>query len=256
MQRAHRSRLGLAVLVMVAVLQVARPSSAAIAGSLHVDRVVRASGAVAVVGDSLTYSYWSALPGSFVAQQWGPFALEARSARRTLVTTSIATSGVDGIRRIRATGFDPVTWIIALGTNDMNITYKNPRATDELIDALMAELGSGHRVIWVNVYARDFPAQTRAFNDALTLATRRHGNLAIADWYGLVMAHPNWIGSDGIHPTLEGAEARNGWVATLGFTRFCPPTPPVVVPPVVVPSVGTSGAAATAQAVRLCVVSD
>jgi lysophospholipase L1-like esterase len=255
MQRVHRSRLGRAALVMVAVLLVARPSSAAVQGSLHIDRTVRANGAIAMVGDSLTYSYWSALPGSFRAQQWGPFALEARSARRTLVTTSIATSGVEGIRRIRATGFDPDTWIIALGTNDMNITYQTPGATDALIDALMAELGNGHHVVWVNVYARDFPAQTRAFNAALTAAMRRHANLAVADWYGLVMAHPNWIGADGIHPTLAGAEARNSWVATLGFTRFCPPTPPVVVPPTVVASVGSSGANATAQAVRLCVVS-
>ncbi len=253
--RARRALRPLIVAALAtAVVQVPRSSSAAVPGSLYVDPTMRPSGAVALVGDSLTYSYWSALPKPFRDNRWGPFELEARSARRTLVTTSIATSGVDAIRRIRATGFDPVTWVVALGTNDMNITYHAAGATDALIDGLMAELGRGHRVIWVNVYARDFPAQTRAFNAALSKATARHRNLAVADWNGLVVAHPNWIGSDGVHPTLAGAEARNAWVATLGFMRICPSTPPMVPLVTAVASIDAAGATATAQAVRLCPV--
>jgi lysophospholipase L1-like esterase len=247
-------RLLLVAPLATVVVQAPRPSSAAVPGSLYADPVLRQSGAVALVGDSLTYSYWSGLPKPFRDNQWGPFELEARSARRALVTTSIATSGVEAIRRIRATGFDPVTWVIALGTNDMNITYRRAGATDALIDGLMAELGLGHRVIWVNVFARGYPAQTKAFNAALSSATARHHNLAIADWNGLVTAHPSWIGSDGVHPTLAGAEARNAWVATLGFMRICPSTPPMVPVVAAVGSIESAGATATAQAVRLCPV--
>lgn len=237
------------VAVLLGVLVPAVPGDAATPGTLLRDAVSRTRGPVAVVGDSLTYSYLYGLPGEFSAEGWGPFAIEARSARRTTVTTSIATSGLDAVRRIRATGFDPQRWIIALGTNDMLITYRTPGMAATVIDTMMAELGAGKKVVWVNVYSRNDPGATVAFNAALVAATRRHPNLVVVDWAGLVSAHPTWLASDGVHPTLTGAIARNDWLSRVMPVSWCAPAPTYVPLPAGT-SVATAGV--PTRAVRLC----
>lgn len=246
----------LLVAVMAFPTLLSSSNTSALPASFYRDNVSRANGALALVGDSLTYAYWSGLPSSFVAENWGPFQLEARSGRFTTTTTTDATSGLDAVRRIRAGGFDPAVWIIALGTNDLSLTYGVPGATAALIDTMMNEIGAGHRVVWVNVYNRNSLTKAIAFNDELQAATQRHPDLEIADWFSVVSAHPEWMYTDGVHNNLAGAIARNEFVAHAALVAFIPPLicdpPPSSVPqaPQIVEANGP--AEASAPAVRLC----
>lgn len=236
-----------AIVVPVQVSSVGH-SDAAIAGTLIQDHVTRGRGSIAIVGDSLTYSYITDLPTRLREQGWGPFAIEARSTRKTLVTTSLATSGLEAVRRIRATGFEPRVWIIALGTNDMIAAYRTPGLAASTIDGMMAELGQQAKVVWVNTYSKFNPSATTAFNAALEAARPRHSNLVTSDWYSLVVQHPGWIVDDGIHTTLTGAIARNEWVSLQAINRWCTAAPAYV--PV---AAGTAASGvALAPATRLC----
>lgn len=224
-------RRAVAILLCVATISTGlgwqERTSAATPGALHVDFVIRPNGAIALVGDSLSYAYFNALDEAFHAQQWGPVGLEARSARRTIVTMPYATSGLDAVRRLRAQGIDPLIWIVALGTNDIKPTYGVPGAAADLIDTMMEEIGAGRRVVWVNVFATFDMPETAAFNAALVAATARHPLLSIADWYSVAVANPQWFLDDGVHNTLAGAAARNAFVAAAPLLPVCPqPFPP------------------------------
>lgn len=233
----------------------------ALPASFYADDSRRAHGGLALIGDSLTHEAWSDLPGRFEEQQWGPFQLEARSARFTVTATETATSGLDAVRRLKGGGFDPRIWIIALGTNDAGLTYGVPGAADELIDSMMAEIGPGHRVVWVNLYKRNSPAATDAFNAALEQATTRYPSLAIADWYSVVAANTQWLADDGVHMNIGGALERNRFVAAaaLAFAATelaCDPAPigarRLAASSVHGAAAATAATAATVHIIRLC----
>ncbi|MGB8860392.1 MAG: GDSL-type esterase/lipase family protein [Ilumatobacteraceae bacterium] len=224
-------------------------STSALPASFYADADVRPNGGVALVGDSLTFAAWGELPAVFLHKKWGPFQLEARSGRKTTTTLASATSGLEAVRRIRDGGFDPELWIIALGTNDVRPTYGKPGTAAAMVDAMMAEIGPGHDVIWVNVYLRDSPAETDAFNEVLRKAATRHRRLTIADWLSVVLANPQWVTADGVHLDLTGSLARNEFVAGVGLVPGCegePPGAPAATPPII----ATASAGAPAQ--RLC----
>lgn len=228
----------------------------ALPASFYGDASTRANGGIALIGDSLTFAAWSDLPQQFEEHQWGPFQLEARSARFTVTTTESATSGLDAVRRLKASGFDPPIWIVALGTNDASLTYGVPGATDALIDLMMAEIGAGHHVVWVNLYKRFSPSSTAAFNAALDAARARHPLLSIADWYSVAAANTQWSTEDGVHLTIAGSLERNRFVAAaaLGLAvapLTCDPAPAVDATDPMTATIG-SAAAATRPAVRLC----
>lgn len=243
----------LAALVLPSLLTATDTS--AVPASFYRDDVARGNGAIALIGDSLTYAYWAGLPSSFVAEDWGPFQLEARSGRFTTTTTEAATSGLDAVRSVRAGGFDPPVWIIALGTNDLALTYGVPGATATLIDTMMDEIGPGHSVVWVNVYKKGSVAKAVAFNNELTAATGRYPDLVIADWFTVISAHPEWLQDDGVHNNVAGAIARNEFVANaaLGLDPplICDP-PPVMGPASPKAEKFDEAAGAFQPAVRLC----
>ena len=224
----------------------------ALPASFYSDPTERPAGAVALIGDSTSYAYFDGLPASLVDERWGPFQLEVRSARRTLVTSSIATSGIDAVRRIRAGGFDPAVWIIALGTNDINIVGDTPGEAVTLINTMLDEIGANHRVAWVNIYSRFDPVTSRAFNDALNAVAGSRSQLTVIDWYTLAAAHPEWFNPDGVHNTLTGAVARNAFVAHAAAAHVCLPAPVPSPPPATAVIYVAGAASASKQAVRLC----
>lgn len=243
----RRTGLLLTVTLVASLATVGRGE--ALPASFYADSEARPNGSVALVGDSLTYAAWSDLPSVFVSANWGPLQLEARSGRKITTTLEIATSGLDAVRRISEGGFDPELWIIALGTNDARSTYGKAGAAAGMIDAMMAEIGPAHDVIWIDVYLRDFDAQADAFNAALRKAVSRHPRLTIADWQSVVGDNPQWVVDDGVHLDLTGSLARNEFVARVGLVPGCdgraagaPPSAPAIV--------ATASAAVPAQ--RLC----
>ncbi len=157
------------------------------------------------------------MPGVLAAQGFGPFQMEARSGRRTILSTSLATSGIDGVRHIRRSGFDPDLWVIALGTNDLNISVPTTGATDALINAMLDEIGPGHRVVWVNAYTTKSSVNAAAFNDRLLAVSQLRPMMVVADWSSLAAEHPDWISFDGVHTSPMGADQRNEWLAATAL---------------------------------------
>ena len=246
-----------AVVALCLVASSSAPMSAqgATPGLLYIEMAPRPNGGLAVVGDSLLFTQFHELDDSLRAQQWGPIGIEVRSGRRTVIPQEIATSGIDAVRRLRAWGLDPPIWVIALGTNDMTYTYGNVAAVDALIDTMMAEIGGGRRVVWVNVFARSTDSKARAieFNGRLTAATSRHPLLSIADWFTLASGNPSWFVDD-VHTNIAGAIARNEFVAQAALMPRCPLVAPSVSlaepsPPV---AVAAATAVATAVATHRC----
>jgi hypothetical protein len=205
-------------------------SVAALPASYVVDNETRHAGGVAIVGDSLTVSFLTGLPPALRFAGFGPFQIEARSARRTLVPIAGSTSGIDGVRHIRASGFDPPLWVIALGTNDANLTARSPGATDMTIVAMLNEIGPGHRVVWVNTFAARSDGNARSFNARLLAIAATRPDLVIADWYTFADAHRDWILDDGVHPTMPGAVQRNAFVAQQASAARIAPIPAPAAP--------------------------
>lgn len=223
----RRWRLAVAGVLAVTALTAPTPAAALLPASYVVDTQPRMAGAVAIVGDSLTVSYIAGLPATLRSAGFGPFQIEARSARRTIVGLPGVTPGIEGVRHIRSSGFDPPLWVIALGTNDINPTARPVGAADLTIVALLDEIGPGHRVVWVNTFAARSDANARAFNERLAQLAATRPNLVIADWYSLASDNRQWIRDDGVHPTATGAVQRNEFVVRQAFAaRPAPPAPP------------------------------
>lgn len=178
------------------------------------DATSRPAGSVAIVGDSLTVGYWAGLDDVVRTAGFGPFRLEARSARRTLVPIEGSTSGIDAVRHIRHDGFDARVWVVALGTNDINLTSNSPGEPDRTINAMLDEIGPGHLIVWVNVHAGRSSANAHVFNTRLAAVAAGRRDLYVADWSSLAQANPQWMREDGVHNTAEGAVQRNLFVVT------------------------------------------
>ena len=187
----------LAVLVSaLVVLVVARPDQA----PDPVPKSVQLRG-VMLIGDSI-----AAMAGG--PENKAAWTFNAYPGRTTPEGTEIA-------RQLHASTHAVV--IVALGTNDYRDT------ADEYgrkIDKMMAVIGAGPRVIWVNVDAQTTRlAKARTgVNVALAAAAGRYPNLEIADWNAFVQTvegTPGLRAGDGIHYDLKGSELRRAW--TLGL---------------------------------------
>ena len=107
--------------------------------------------------------------------------------------------------------------IVALGTNDYRDTAA---AYGRKIDQMMEVVGTGPRVIWVNVDAHTTKLANvaKGVNTALTAATDRYPNLWVADWNAYVATlegTPDLRAGDGVHYGQKGSEIRRTW--TLGL---------------------------------------
>jgi hypothetical protein len=77
------------------------------------------------------------------------------------------------------------------------------------VDEVMRIAGGQRCVVWTNVWRAGAPgAGFEALNAALAEAARRHPNLLLIDWAGMVAANPHWADWDGVHVAPEGNRAR------------------------------------------------
>jgi GDSL-like Lipase/Acylhydrolase family len=217
----------LAALALGGTVLVAPGRAAALPASYFDDPTPRPAGSMAIVGDSLAVGYWAGLDDAVRQAGFGPFRMEARSARRSVVAIEGSTSGIDAIRHIRNDGFDARVWVVALGTNDINLTANSPGEPDRTITTVLDEIGPGHLVVWVNVHAGRSAANAASFNARLATIAAQRGDMHVADWATLAAANPDWIREDGVHNTARGAVERNRFVAAQALwaatTRPAPP---------------------------------
>ena len=144
-----------------------------------------------VLGDSLGLVVypWLAdlLPDRFVSYQ-------AEVGRSTPATE----------KKLDAVGGVPPIVIISSGTNDpvANVFEESARR-------ILDSLGPRRCVIWADVVRPDRIGDSQtAMNAALDRATSGRGNVRILRWSELVVAHPEWMSGDGIHPNEAGSQGR------------------------------------------------
>ena len=118
----------------------------------------------------------------------------------------------------------PNVVVISSGTNDQYLSDFQQDAP-----RILALLGTERCVVWANIArpiaSGDDPA---LINTYLQSVAATHPNLHIVDWAALAQAHPEWFGSDGIHPDADGADARAK--AFAAAVETCSPLDPAAPP--------------------------
>jgi lysophospholipase L1-like esterase len=168
---------------------------------------------VSVIGDSLTIGTMPYQSAAFSNAGWGHSAIDAYNSRgvRTKLKKDHYT-GVTSVDAIRATSGDSDLWVIALGSNDAGIYAKAKHA--EVIGMMMDKIGSGHTVMWVNVYLPKAPPRQEHWNSALaTVAKERGDEMFVFDWASLAEKNPHWLADDQVHYTNKGYLQRASAIA-------------------------------------------
>ncbi|MEY2416731.1 MAG: hypothetical protein QOH53_2065 [Ilumatobacteraceae bacterium] len=190
---------------------------------------------VSVIGDSLTIGTMPYQSEAFANAGWGHAAIDAYGARgiRTKLKKDQYT-GLTSVDAIRQTSGDSDLWVVALGTNDAGIYAKAKHA--QVIGMMMDKIGSGHIVMWVNVYLPKTPQRQDNWNWALaTVAKERGDEMFVFDWASLAKKNPKWTAQDQIHCSKLGYEQRASAIAqeTRNFVPSGTARPSVCRPHVV-----------------------
>ena len=123
-------------------------------------------------------------------------------------STSISRQAGEGAAVLRAQGRNLAQVIfISLGTNG------SAGATGYFRDAVRAVMrvaGPERCVVWANIVR---PGAYERLNAILARENRRRRNLLVFDWASMARDHPEWFGSDGVHPTATGYRARARGIA-------------------------------------------
>jgi len=132
---------------------------------------------------------------------------------------SVSRHAYEGPTGLRAFGSGlPRVVLISLGTNDDPGTVL--RFSGYVRDAV--RIAGPHRcVIWSTIVRPPYNGVSYdGYNTVLRRAARAYPNLRLLDWEGLARAHPQWFGSDGVHPSADGYRARAAAVAQV--VKRCP----------------------------------
>ena len=173
----------------------------------------RTATAVSMIGDSLTAAGPREHASALAAAGWSDASISAVSSRgiRTKASNDPHT-GLTAVDAIRREDGDTTAWIVALGTNDAGIHSTSRYA--ELIREQLDRIGTGHRVLWVDVYLPRRPARQAAWNAALEqVRQERPDQLVVFEWSELAADHPEWLTSDGVHYTATGTRQRAAAIA-------------------------------------------
>ncbi len=182
------------------------------------------AGAIAVVGDSLSVQAAGAVQRELPAAGWHVLLLDTQMGRRITAQPQVPpSSGITAVRALRAASGDPLTWVIELGTNDVPAIGTDVRAAEQLIEAMLDEIGPGRRVVWVNVYQGPQQAAAVAFNRALDQVAARRTGTVVADWASRAW-YDGYLAADRVHLTDAGKEAYASMIA--GAARRAQQPPP------------------------------
>jgi lysophospholipase L1-like esterase len=167
-------------------------------------------GPVVVLGDSLTWDTAPSLEAAFRAAGWGPVVVDAFPGRQVTDDEPDPFSGLVAAKRlVLERDVRDAPWVVALGTNDIGpeggSEAENRAAVEELLDFL----GSGTRVLWVDVWRTDLAERSFAYNLMLADLAGTRANLEIIPWAGEAWVRPEWFEEDGIHLTADGMAARD-----------------------------------------------
>ncbi len=164
-------------------------------------------GALAVMGDSLTWQTLKGTMNQLVDAGFGPICIDSAVYRNISVTVLKVNSGVDATNRLRTHSFwaaPTVRWVVAMGSNDVGAASTSV-AMQARIDAELWAIGPNARtVLWMNVRTRRSTYQTVETRFDQTLAATP--NVVPIDWSSFVSPNPALyiLSADLVHLTATG----------------------------------------------------
>jgi hypothetical protein len=150
------------------------------------------SGVGIAVGDSVLEDVQLYAPATLNAHA---IAINAAVGRQWSVGVAILSS-------LRASGKLPPVVIVALGSNG--------RVNDAQFDQMMQACAGAKRVVFMTV-----TGPLIGNNPVITAGVARYRTAALADWYTLAAAHPDWFAPDKVHVGPAGATALGNLLASV-----------------------------------------
>lgn len=182
------------------------------------------NGPIVVVGDSLTFGAAAQTARELRTQGWGPICVDGTVSRTVEFGSSSIPDGLDAAYRIRASNpawNDPrITWVVALGTNDVGFSSGNLDRSNKYVADMRAAIGT-NPVSWMNVRTGrgDYQYKEAMFNQSIAA-----GGVTVIDWYNQMSG--TWLAGDGVHLNSTGYQARADMLATsVQNTAMWKPSP-------------------------------
>src|SRR5215207_1947952 len=151
--------------------------------------------------------------GDSLAVGTQPYLPQELGRWRVTQSTSISRHAFEGPSILRAYGRGlPRVIHVSLGTND------DPRSLDSFRAAIretMSVAGPRRCVVWTNIVRPPVAGASYAgYNHVLAEESRPRRNLRVVDWARMARENPHWFGSDGVHASAVGYQARAKAIAT------------------------------------------
>lgn len=159
------------------------------------------STAVAIVGDSLTYSAQTEIVESLAALGLGDVVVDGQVSRRMTSSTDTIRSGETVVLQIAAEAA-PRVWVVALGTNDV-ASGSSADSIRASVQRVLDAIPDDSLVVWVDTYIRDEQDAVVAGNQIIRDLVSQRPGAVVADFYSYG-DDPGIVVSDGVHLTGEG----------------------------------------------------
>jgi len=139
--------------------------------------------------------------------------LHGWTLRGTVAVSRHAYQGVQSVEERAREGLLERVVVVDLGTND------DPGAVSRFagyVREVVQAAGPSRCVIWSTINRPPYEGISYSgYNNALRALDARYKNLHVFDWASLAAAHPEWFGSDGVHPNTPGYRARAAGLARV-----------------------------------------
>jgi GDSL-like Lipase/Acylhydrolase family len=142
-----------------------------------------------------------------------PAHLRGWTLNETTAVSRHASEGVAAVEYRARAGLLERVVVVDLGTND------DPSAVSRFRSYVLAVIraaGPSRCVIWSTINRPPYNGISYdGYNAVLRSLDARYRSLHVFDWAKLARAHPEWFGSDGVHPTSTGYRVRASGLAWL-----------------------------------------
>lgn len=137
--------------------------------------------------------------------------LRGWTMRAAVAVSRHASEGVASVEARAQAGQLERVVVVDLGTND------DPSAVSTFagyVRDVVRVAGPSRCVIWSTINRPPYNGISYdGYNRVLRQLDARYKTLHVFDWAGLAKAHPEWFGSDGVHPSTAGYRARASGLA-------------------------------------------
>ncbi len=133
--------------------------------------------------------------------------------RGTVAVSRHVSQGASDVEQRARQGLLERVVVVDLGTND------DPSAVGAFrgyVQGVVRAAGPSRCVIWSTIHRPPYNGISYdGYNAVLRSLHARYRTLHVFDWARLALAHPQWFGPDGVHPTMAGYRARAAGLARV-----------------------------------------